>query len=194
MAGVIRVAPINHRSQLADLTKYELAVEIGTHRGVFAEELCRVRGGGKLICVDPWLPYDGDHALDGGAKNREEDMAEARGLLRSYIRNNTCQIFRATSLEFAVWANALYDLVYIDGDHKYEAVAADLRAWWPKVRPGGLLAGHDFICPGEEVPWPGVQKAVLQFSDTLGLDVHIVPENAPETAGQPWSFYIQRSL
>ncbi len=36
------------------------------------------------------------------------------------------------------------DFAFIDGDHQYESVLADLRAWWPKVKPGGLLAGHDY--------------------------------------------------
>ncbi|CAE7208128.1 unnamed protein product [Symbiodinium pilosum] len=36
------------------------------------------------------------------------------------------------------------DLVYIDADHKWWSVLQDLSAWWPKVRPGGLMMGHDF--------------------------------------------------
>lgn len=35
-------------------------------------------------------------------------------------------------------------LVFIDGDHKSESVAADIEAWWPHVRKGGLISGHDF--------------------------------------------------
>lgn len=36
------------------------------------------------------------------------------------------------------------DFVFLDADHTHEAVRADIRAWLPKVRPGGVLAGHDF--------------------------------------------------
>jgi hypothetical protein len=36
------------------------------------------------------------------------------------------------------------DLVFIDGDHSEQACGADIDAWQPLVRPGGVLAGHDF--------------------------------------------------
>lgn len=36
------------------------------------------------------------------------------------------------------------DFCFIDGDHSYESVTADLSAWWPKIKPGGILAGHDY--------------------------------------------------
>lgn len=45
------------------------------------------------------------------------------------------------------------DLVFVDGDHTYEGCLADIKAWLPKVRPGGAIAGHD-------LDWPGVAKAV----------------------------------
>eukprot|EP00929_Paragymnodinium_shiwhaense_P062139 TRINITY_DN31019_c0_g1_i1.p1 TRINITY_DN31019_c0_g1~~TRINITY_DN31019_c0_g1_i1.p1 ORF type:complete len:472 (-),score=85.85 TRINITY_DN31019_c0_g1_i1:548-1963(-) len=50
------------------------------------------------------------------------------------------------------------DIVFIDGDHSYPAVAADLRAWWPRVRPGGILAGHDLFNIQED----GVLLALLE--------------------------------
>jgi predicted O-methyltransferase YrrM len=36
------------------------------------------------------------------------------------------------------------DLVYIDAAHDYENTATDIRTWLPKVRKGGILAGHDY--------------------------------------------------
>lgn len=48
------------------------------------------------------------------------------------------------------------DVVFIDGDHTYEGVVADIKAWAPKVKKNGVLAGHDF-------DRPEVRRAVLQF-------------------------------
>ena len=45
------------------------------------------------------------------------------------------------------------DLVLIDASHDYESVRADIAAWWPKIKRGGVLAGDDYC-------WPGVQRAV----------------------------------
>ena len=53
-------------------------------------------------------------------------------------------------------------MVYIDADHSYEAVKADIDAWMPHVRDGGILAGHDY---GGKM-FPGVTRAVQQrFAD-----------------------------
>lgn len=48
--------------------------------------------------------------------------------------------------------------VFIDADHSYQAVREDLRAWWPLVTPGGVLAGHD-----HQPDFPGVERAVREF-------------------------------
>jgi predicted alpha/beta hydrolase family esterase len=58
------------------------------------------------------------------------------------------------------------DFVFIDADHKYESVKADIAAWLPKVRPGGHIAGHDY-----HSDWPGVQKAV---DEVLGKGKFVV--------------------
>jgi hypothetical protein len=42
--------------------------------------------------------------------------------------------------------DAAFDLVFIDADHSYASTLGDIRAWRPKVRPGGILCGHD--CEG----------------------------------------------
>jgi predicted O-methyltransferase YrrM len=47
------------------------------------------------------------------------------------------------------------DGVFIDADHTYEAVKMDIQNWMPKVRKGGILAGHDYV-----ETWPGVIEAV----------------------------------
>jgi predicted O-methyltransferase YrrM len=55
--------------------------------------------------------------------------------------------------------NGSIDAVFIDGDHRYEAVLGDIKVWLPKVKPGGILAGHD-------IDEDGVNKAVKEvFGD-----------------------------
>jgi len=48
------------------------------------------------------------------------------------------------------------DFVFIDADHTYEGCKADICAWLPKVRDGGLVSGHDYN-------WPSVKQAVDEF-------------------------------
>jgi hypothetical protein len=64
---------------------------------------------------------------------------------------------RETSLSASThFKDASLDFVFIDADHSYESVKADIDAWLPKVRHGGILAGHDYGAP----LWPGVKQAV----------------------------------
>lgn len=55
---------------------------------------------------------------------------------------------------------------FLDADHTYEKVKADLAAWWPKIKHGGVLGGHDYV------GWPGVKSAVDEFvrENKLHLD------------------------
>lgn len=51
------------------------------------------------------------------------------------------------------------DLVFIDADHSYEMVKADILAWMPKIRKGGTICGHDYQNPAHR----GVEKAVHEI-------------------------------
>lgn len=58
------------------------------------------------------------------------------------------------------------DLVYLDASHDRESVSEDILAWWPKVKRGGFLAGHDW-----SVNWPGVVEAVTEFAHRERLKI-----------------------
>ena len=67
---------------------------------------------------------------------------------------------------------ASVDFVFVDGDHSYESVLKDIKAWLPKVRPGGILAGHDFYSvstAGVCDEMPGVARAVIESFDKFEL-------------------------
>ena len=75
----------------------------------------------------------------------------------------------ATALERVGMAGQI-DMLWVDGDHLYESVAADLDTWLPLVKPGGLVCGHDY---GRET----VQRAVHE---------HFAPEVVGCDAGSIW--------
>jgi hypothetical protein len=63
------------------------------------------------------------------------------------------------------------DFVFIDADHGYEGCLRDLRAWYPKVKPGGIFSGHDY----ENTSYPkfGVTQAVKEFAAEKGLLIEL---------------------
>lgn len=62
------------------------------------------------------------------------------------------------------YADATLDAVFIDADHAYASVRADIDAWLPKVRPGGIIAGHDFCAD-----YPGVVRAVTETFEEISV-------------------------
>ena len=56
------------------------------------------------------------------------------------------------------------DLVFIDAGHEFEHVVDDIKAWLPKIRPYGIIAGHDYT-------WdPEVQRAVHSIFPTISAE------------------------
>jgi len=60
------------------------------------------------------------------------------------------------------------DFIYIDADHSYKGVRDDIARWYDKVRPGGIIAGHDYDHPN----FPGVKNAVDEFCAKHNWKVH----------------------
>jgi predicted O-methyltransferase YrrM len=127
----------------------DLLVEIGAWLGRSTAYLgqCAKASGKriKLVVVDTFTgsstePSMVSSAQDHGGSVRPEFERNMR--LADVLE--IMEIKEARSLEAAaVVPEGSCALVFIDADHRYEAVRADIRAWIGKVRPGGILAGHD---------------------------------------------------
>lgn len=119
---------------------YKVGAEIGTEAGRYAETLCRSNPGVKLYCVDPYETYSGyrDY-LNNAYLAGKYDLAKERlapydvTFVREYSAD-AVRHFPDDSLDF----------VYIDGNHEYLYVTQDIFYWERKVRPGGIIAGHDY--------------------------------------------------
>jgi hypothetical protein len=181
------------------------ACEIGSHRGDFSYQFLAgkwVDGanghpvkilngwlGRKLWCVEPWsasvLHYPGPPPESDG--DREKDYEVFTNRMSEF--GDRVRVLRMTSnLAANHFQNGQLDFVHVDGDHEYEQVLLDLRNYWPLVRSGGILSGHDWVCPGSPGWAPGIQRAVEKFCEVMDVPVvHLVPEH-----GQPWSFYLEK--
>lgn len=129
-------------------------VEIGCYRGrsgrAWADHL---PVGSCLYAVDHWQesPTNGDRDFEAYQQNLSDHIARDR--VRLFRMRADRAVSQIQALTPAV------DLVFIDGDHTYAGVQADLEAYLPLVRPGGLIAGHDF----NDVPrHAGVKQAVTE--------------------------------
>ena len=76
------------------------------------------------------------------------------------------------------FAEGSLDFVFIDGNHLYESVCADLFAWWPKIRRGGLFMGHDSGVNRDATGQWGVRRAVDEFVDRVGRELSLGDDGA----------------
>lgn len=83
----------------------------------------------------------------------------------SKVRNNTkTTIITGQSSDVHSYLPDNLDFIYIDGDHSYSAVKKDIELYYPKVREGGILGGHDF-CANQQ----GVVRAVMELGYKFGI-------------------------
>jgi hypothetical protein len=159
---------------------------IGTYEGDFADMLMVTWKGRKLYCVDPWQPgYD--NMDPASSADMVEVEAKARKKLDKY--GKTVHILKETSAEAASqFDEGQLDFVYLDGRHQTDSMAQDLSLWWPKLRSGGILAGHDIVCPGEKGGGWGafIQLPIFLHARMNKVIIYLVPESE----GKPWSYYM----
>jgi methyltransferase family protein len=182
---VHRHRPQPRRQGLLDrLPRGGVCAEIGVWEGDFSEKLLESLRPARLHLIDPWQAVTGDGyagACYGGrlVEGQMEMDRRFTAVLDRFARergDGIVEVHRLTSLEAVErFRDGELDVVYIDGDHSYEAVRADLEAYAPKVRPGGLLAGDDY---GVEGWWQGgVTRAVDEFVAAGGATVVWIADN-----------------
>ena len=119
---------------------FQVGVEVGVAEGLYSEVLCRANPGVKLYCVDAWQRYaDYSDYTSNDVLGNFHEMAKAR--LAPY----DCTLVHKFSMD-AVWdfEPESLDFVYIDGNHSLKYVIEDITEWSKRVRPGGVVSGHDF--------------------------------------------------
>jgi hypothetical protein len=95
-----------------------------------------------MLCVDPWVPYPEyfDHK-----RHRSIASAYDVAIARFAQYGDRVTIIRKFSIEAAKdIPDGSLDFVYIDGNHSYLDCVRDLEAWYPKIRVGGIMSGHDY--------------------------------------------------
>jgi len=176
---------IQHRSDLNKLLEhygmFGVSAEVGVAEGRYSLEILNW-GVPKLYMIDAWqtqnLFGDAGFAQDwhdtnyNEAKDRVKDFGDKAVMLRGLSVEMAKEI-KNSSLSF----------VYLDACHTYEAVLEDLNAYLPKLKKGGIMAGHDFLNPDY-----GVERAVREFCAEKNYELNTIPEHSPENA----SFWFQK--
>lgn len=153
-------------------------VEVGVNVGWFSALVRSRWNGRKLYCVDIW---------------------EIPGMMEAAQRTiGACgrpfELIKDTSVNAATrFADESLDWAFLDADHSYPSLNQDLPAWYPKVKPGGVLCGHDYIdgcwqymawgsapgIPNNDTTMYGVRSAVNLFAADHNLYIFETSEPCP---------------
>jgi len=154
---------------------FKTVVEVGCKEGRTTGFLLAQCPDIHVVAIDPWRAFPAHKGRAGGETYGKWDFAKIEAEFWANVGEHRDRLtfFRNTSLDAAAIAETQGlepDLVFIDAAHDYENVVADIGAWWPKVRPGGVLAGHDY-----QHKFPSVMRAV---ADSFWLwDVGCAPDS-----------------
>lgn len=182
------IEPIRDRTDIAEMAEAFFkqtgnAIEIGVWKGEFSAHNLRFWSGQYFMC-DLWK-----HRKDGTADKNMEDERSWNEVLEDAIRNTRFAAERVNICKDASEAVAerfddgFFDWIYLDALHDYDSVINDLKAWWPKLRGGGLFSGDDY--GDQSMRWKdrfggvaigfnwGVIEAVTDFAAEKGAQVHV---------------------
>lgn len=128
--------------------KFKTGIEVGVQRGIFAKKILSTwKSCEEYKLVDLWgreanYKEPGDHS----SAEHNQYYREAQNRMAPWTARNITEFFPMRSTDAAdLLKDSHFDWVYIDARHDYCAVKEDIEYYWPKVRPGGILAGHDFV-------------------------------------------------
>ena len=127
-------------------TENSIFVEIGTWQGGFAEALLKHTKCKKLYCIDPYRHFENNEYPDSmnnlTQANFDVIFANTQARLSKY--GNRVEFIRELSVDAAQkFSDETFDFIYIDGNHDFAYVDADIKAWFPKLKKGGYLCGDD---------------------------------------------------
>lgn len=149
------------------------AAEIGCAYGANARTLLAQWQGKRLYLVDPWekQPDYLEHTNDTAPF--DQWYADCVALAEQDPR---ATIIRKRSTDGAVdIPDGSLDLVYLDGAHDLRNVLADIDAWWPKLKRGGIFGGHDFYDSREGGGYCEVASAVTRWTKERGFSFAVLP-------------------
>jgi hypothetical protein len=146
--------------------RFDSGVEVGTERGLYANTLLEANLNLYLDCVDPYRPYHG-YREHTSVDKLEAFYMEAYVTLSKYPHVSFVRDFS----EYAHYRydDEVLDFVFIDANHSLLHVIQDLHYWVPKVKQGGIIAGHDWISRKDPAMNMHVMEAVTAYVSAYNI-------------------------
>jgi hypothetical protein len=141
--------PIFYEEMVKTLPHQSTIVEIGSFLGRsiihLAQTMKRYRKCLRLVSVDSFIGSESDPMVMDAVSAHGGSLLGAfkKNLLACGVADCVEVVINDSITASRQFLNGSVDVVFLDGDHSRSSVAADIRAWIPKLKPAGYLAGHD---------------------------------------------------
>lgn len=147
---------------------YKVGVEVGVAYGGHSESILKNTNIIKLYGIDPYLEYE-DYKGDGQCKEQHvmDDIYNFVNKRLSFYNNRYELIRKMSDIAVNDFLDNSLDFIYIDGNHFIEYFKKDVNNWWPKIKYGGTICGHDY----DHYLFPEITEYVNSFFNELGLSV-----------------------
>ena len=191
---------------LEKVPSFHTAIEVGVRKGVLAKKSLDIwKSCTEYKLVDLWGKEEGyDEPGTDTAADKNANLKETRKRMKKWVHSGKVEFFVMRSTDAAKHLNNThFDYIYLDARHDYCAVKEDIEHYWPKLRPGGILGGHDYVdaqyaidrlgaaqdwskCEDGSIHHGAVKGAVDEFrKQNGGLQIYTSNEGFP-------SWYVQK--
>lgn len=155
---------INLREDFVDLIdrlELKVGVEIGLGTGDNAIHLLENSSLEKLYSIDNW-------SVRNCRRHSQKTLKKMAKYESRFEFLNQVSAMAAEQFE-----DGFFDFIYIDGDHQFRGINADIRAFYPKLREGGFFGGHDYV----KARRCGVVRAVNEFFKEIDREFYLTNES-----------------
>jgi len=185
LQGWLNIKP-DFWERIVNKIKPKIAIEVGVWNGITTETISRFMKynlkGGLVIAIDTW---QGATEFRPRLYDPQRDLKLKNGypmvyfdFLSNMVNRKVSDIVAPLPMPSITAAEVLsnygfiIDLIHIDGDHSYNSVVSDIKAWWPLLRPNGMMVFDDY----GTIHFNGLTKAVNEFLEAIGeanlIEIH----------------------
>jgi len=160
-----------------------LGLEVGVYEGEFSKYILDHCPNLNLILLDCWQEQDKDIYKDDMNSSNQIQIQRINKTINN-VRDhyNRINLIKGFSDHFSkLFANNIFDFIFIDGNHGYDSVKKDLNNWYPKIKNGGLFCGHDYVdgFSSDGATTFGVKTAVNEFGIENNIKIYSTNESWP---------------
>eukprot|EP00563_Minutocellus_polymorphus_P000108 CAMPEP_0181039512 /NCGR_PEP_ID=MMETSP1070-20121207/10520_1 /TAXON_ID=265543 /ORGANISM="Minutocellus polymorphus, Strain NH13" /LENGTH=244 /DNA_ID=CAMNT_0023117391 /DNA_START=270 /DNA_END=1004 /DNA_ORIENTATION=- len=172
---------------LLEKMKLKSGIEVGVQRGVLAKKTLSVwKSCEEYKLVDLWGKEDGYIEPNVRSQSIHDSyLRETRGRMKPWVENSVVEFLIMRSTDAAkTLSDDHFDYIYLDARHDFCAVKEDIEHYYPKLRPGGILGGHDYTDSqyaldklGEKEDWSKCEDGSSHPEGVKGAVNNFVKEN-----------------